>query len=92
MNNASHEVIGKQSTFSCGKDRQRHNKPQFEYSFNEYASDSLTIKEFGFYKIWRMRGEIEGVLPTEVDNLLLDRPPAYFHISYENRIQLFIVF
>ena len=34
-------------------------------------------------------GEIEGMLPTEVDNILLDRPPAYFHRSYENRIQLF---
>ena len=73
MNNASHEVIGKQSTFTCGKDREHHNKPQFEYSFNQYVSDSLTIKEFGFYKIRRMRGEIEGVLPTEVDNILLDR-------------------
>ena len=39
-----------------------------------------------------MMGEIEGVLPTEVDNILLDRPPAYFHRSYENRIQLFIIF
>lgn len=35
MNNASYEVIGKQSTFSCGNDSQRHNKPQFEYSFNQ---------------------------------------------------------